>query len=81
MTGSRDERRRRESGVRRRGGEVGGEEKLGGGWCGEGGVERDLRQRLRADVSVDDDGCSLLKCRVVIMRRTRSLVAAHFPPL
>lgn len=37
MTGSRDERKRRESGVRRRGGEVGGEEKLGGGWCGEVG--------------------------------------------
>lgn len=47
---------------------------------GGGGVERDLRPRLRADVSVDDDGCSLLKCRVVIMRRTRSLLTAHFPP-
>ncbi len=42
--------------------------------------ERDLRLRLRADVSVDDDGCRLLRCRVVIMRGTRSLLTAHFPP-
>lgn len=43
------------------------------------GVERDLR--LRADVSVDDDGCSLLKCRVVIMRDTCSLLSQHTFPL
>lgn len=44
------------------------------------GVERDLRLRLRADVGVDDDGCSLLRCRVVIMRGTRCLLSAHFLP-
>lgn len=43
------------------------------------GGERDLR--LRADVSVDDDGCSLLKCRVVIMRDTCNLLTAHFSPV
>lgn len=46
----------------------------GCGGFGVVGVERDLR--LRADVSVDDDGCSLLKCRVVIMRDTCSLLIA-----
>lgn len=54
---------------------------IGVGLRGGRGVERDLRPRLRADVSVDDDGCSLLKCRVVIMRRTHSLLTVHFPPL
>lgn len=31
---------------------------------GSGGNRGDLRLRLGADVSVDDDGCRLLKCRV-----------------
>lgn len=44
---------------------------------GSGGVERDLRLRLRADVSVDDDECRLLECRAVFMRDTRSLLTAH----
>lgn len=45
-----------------------------------GGLERDLRLWLRADVGADDDECRLLRCRLVIMRGTSSLLTAHFPP-